>query len=67
MGRRVEDLSKSVTDLIVNMKSVTFGVPPINEVTISERALTTAELKRMINYSFGDPSIGMLAQVRVDR
>ena len=63
LGRRVDDLSKSVTDLLVNLKLVTVGVPPNNEVVVTERGLKTADLLKVIVHSFGDASIGMLAQV----
>lgn len=35
LGKRVEDLSKAVTDLLVRQKQVTVGLPPSNEVIVS--------------------------------
>lgn len=35
LGKRVEDLAKAVTDLLVRQKQVTVGMPPNNEFTIT--------------------------------
>ena len=35
LGKRVEDLSKAVTDLLVRQKQVTVGLPPDSEVIVS--------------------------------
>lgn len=35
LGKRVEDLAKSVTDLLVRQKQITVGMPPNNEHTIT--------------------------------
>lgn len=35
LGKRVEDLAKAVTDLLVRQKQVTVGMPPNNEYTIT--------------------------------
>lgn len=33
LGKRVEDLAKAVTDLLVRQKQVTVGMPPIYGIT----------------------------------
>ncbi len=63
LGRRVEELSKCVTDLVVNMNKVAVGTPGDKEILISEERLKPADLSRLIQESFNDPSTGMLAQV----
>ncbi|KAF2355588.1 Glycoside hydrolase family 15/Phosphorylase b kinase regulatory chain family [Trinorchestia longiramus] len=62
LGKRVEDLAKAVTDLLVRQKQVTVGVPPHAEVTIT-RPLPTTELRSLINKAYGsDESTAMLTQ-----
>ncbi|KAG0410769.1 hypothetical protein HPB47_012118 [Ixodes persulcatus] len=62
LGKRVEDLAKSVTDLLVRQKQVTVGMPPHNEHTIT-RPLSTRELRAIINRAHrGDQSTAMLTQ-----
>ncbi|XP_064466085.1 probable phosphorylase b kinase regulatory subunit alpha [Ornithodoros turicata] len=62
LGKRVEDLAKSMTDLLVRQKQVTVGMPPQNEYTIT-RPLSTKELRTIINRAHrGDQSTAMLTQ-----
>lgn len=62
LGKRVEDLAKSVTDLLVRQKQVTVGMPPHNEEVIT-RPLTTKELLKIIARAHkGDQSTAMLTQ-----
>ncbi|CAN8005577.1 unnamed protein product [Ixodes hexagonus] len=62
LGKRVEDLAKSVTDLLVRQKQVTVGMPPHNEHTIT-RPLSTRELRAIIARAHrGDQSTAMLTQ-----
>ena len=62
LGKRVEDLSKAVTDLLVRQKQVTVGVPPIHEKTITA-PLPAQELRALINKAYGDDeSTAMLTQ-----
>jgi len=63
LGKRVEDLSKSVTDLLVRQKQVTVGMPSVNEVTLSGGKLTSVELRSCIHSAYGgDESTAMLSQ-----
>ena len=63
LGRRVEDLSKSVTDMLVRQKQVTVGMPPHNEVILSGGQLKSRELRRIIHRAYhGDESMAMLTQ-----
>lgn len=63
LGKRVEDLSKSVTDLLVRQKQVTVGMPPNREVIISGGVLKSRDLKFIIhNACSGDESASMLSQ-----
>lgn len=48
LGKRVEDLSKAITDLLVRQKQVTVGMPPTNESTITA-PLPEAELRQLIH------------------
>lgn len=56
LGKRVEDLAKSVTDLLVRQKQITVGMPPNNEHTItaplpeSELRLILMPLKLLFSY-----------------
>ncbi|XP_075551980.1 putative phosphorylase b kinase regulatory subunit alpha isoform X1 [Dermacentor variabilis] len=62
LGKRVEDLAKTVTDLLVRQKQVTVGMPPNNEEVIT-RPLSTNELRTIImRVHKGDQSTAMLAQ-----
>ncbi|XP_059080504.1 probable phosphorylase b kinase regulatory subunit alpha isoform X1 [Tigriopus californicus] len=63
LGKKVEDLSKSVTDLLVRQKQVTVGMPPNSETKISGGKLTSTELRQIIHEAYdGDESMAMLSQ-----
>ena len=63
LGRRVDDLSKAVTDMVVRQKQVTVGMPPHNEVIVSGGTLKSGELRRIIHQAYrGDESVAMLTQ-----
>ncbi|XP_050527326.1 probable phosphorylase b kinase regulatory subunit alpha isoform X1 [Daktulosphaira vitifoliae] len=62
LGKRVEDLAKALTDLLVRQKQVTIGMPPFNEHTIST-PLPENELRQVIHDAYGDDeSTAMLTQ-----
>ncbi|XP_075158461.1 putative phosphorylase b kinase regulatory subunit alpha isoform X10 [Haematobia irritans] len=62
LGKRVEDLAKAVTDLLVRQKQVTVGMPPNNEYTITA-PLPEADLRQLIHDAYGDDeSTAMLTQ-----
>nr|CAD7453579.1 unnamed protein product [Timema tahoe] len=62
LGKRVEDLAKAVTDLLVRQKQVTVGMPPSNEHTITA-PLPEMELRTLIHQAYGDDeSTAMLTQ-----
>ncbi|KAJ4450782.1 hypothetical protein ANN_02212, partial [Periplaneta americana] len=62
LGKRVEDLAKAVTDLLVRQKQVTVGMPPSNEHTITA-PLPEIELRQLIHQAYGDDeSTAMLTQ-----
>ncbi|KAH0947136.1 hypothetical protein HN011_006147 [Eciton burchellii] len=62
LGKRVEDLAKAVTDLLVRQKQVTVGMPPSNEHTIVA-PLPENELRTVIHQAYGDDeSTAMLTQ-----
>uniref|UniRef100_A0A2S2PNV0 Phosphorylase b kinase regulatory subunit n=1 Tax=Schizaphis graminum TaxID=13262 RepID=A0A2S2PNV0_SCHGA len=62
LGKRVEDLAKALTDLLVRQKQVTIGMPPFNEHTIST-PLPEGELRQVIHDAYGDDeSTAMLTQ-----
>ncbi|CAB3360738.1 Hypothetical predicted protein [Cloeon dipterum] len=62
LGKRVEDLAKAVTDLLVRQKQVTVGMPPVSEHTITA-PLPEAELRQLIHQAHGDDeSTAMLTQ-----
>ncbi|XP_030080098.1 probable phosphorylase b kinase regulatory subunit alpha isoform X6 [Drosophila hydei] len=62
LGKRVEDLGKAVTDLLVRQKQVTVGMPPNNEYTITA-PLPEVELRQLIHDAYGDDeSTAMLTQ-----
>ncbi|XP_063604893.1 probable phosphorylase b kinase regulatory subunit alpha isoform X11 [Penaeus indicus] len=62
LGKRVEDLAKAVTDLLVRQKQVTVGLPPLHEVTITA-PLPASELRVLIHNAYGaDESTAMLTQ-----
>ncbi|XP_015515360.1 probable phosphorylase b kinase regulatory subunit alpha isoform X1 [Neodiprion pinetum] len=62
LGKRVEDLAKAVTDLLVRQKQVTVGMPPSNEYTIVA-PLPENELRSLIHQAYGDDeSTAMLTQ-----
>ncbi|XP_053948327.1 probable phosphorylase b kinase regulatory subunit alpha isoform X10 [Anastrepha obliqua] len=62
LGKRVEDLAKAVTDLLVRQKQVTVGMPPNNEYTITA-PLPEVELRQLIHDTYGDDeSTAMLTQ-----
>ncbi|XP_013788162.2 probable phosphorylase b kinase regulatory subunit alpha, partial [Limulus polyphemus] len=62
LGKRVEDLPKAVTDLLVRQKQFTVGMPPFSEYTIT-RPLPSKELRTVINKAYReDQSTAMLTQ-----
>ncbi|CAH0759086.1 unnamed protein product [Diatraea saccharalis] len=62
LGKRVEDLAKAVTDLLVRQKQITVGMPPKNEHTITA-PLPENELRQLIHLAYGDDeSTAMLTQ-----
>lgn len=62
LGKRVEDLAKAVTDLLVRQKQVTVGMPPNNEHTIVA-PLPENELRSLIHQAYGDDeSTAMLTE-----
>ncbi|XP_025602428.1 probable phosphorylase b kinase regulatory subunit alpha isoform X4 [Athalia rosae] len=62
LGKRVEDLAKAVTDLLVRQKQVTVGMPPSHEHTIVA-PLPENELRSLIHQAYGDDeSTAMLTQ-----
>uniref|UniRef100_A0A1L8E243 Phosphorylase b kinase regulatory subunit n=1 Tax=Nyssomyia neivai TaxID=330878 RepID=A0A1L8E243_9DIPT len=62
LGKRVEDLAKAVTDLLVRQKQVTVGMPPNHEHTITA-PLPETELRQLIHEAYGDDeSTAMLTQ-----
>ncbi|XP_053664550.1 probable phosphorylase b kinase regulatory subunit alpha isoform X2 [Anopheles marshallii] len=62
LGKRVEDLAKAVTDLLVRQKQVTVGMPPNSEHTITA-PLPEMELRSVIHEAYGDDeSTAMLSQ-----
>ncbi|CAH2063468.1 unnamed protein product, partial [Iphiclides podalirius] len=62
LGKRVEDLAKAVTDLLVRQKQITVGMPPSNEHTITA-PLPENELRQLIHLAYGDDeSTAMLTQ-----
>lgn len=64
LGKKVEDLAKAVTDLLVRQKQVTVGMPPLNEYTIT-RPQPAKQLRIIIYKAHGaDKSAAMLTQVR---
>ncbi|KAG0412106.1 hypothetical protein HPB47_010745 [Ixodes persulcatus] len=62
LGKKVEDLAKAVTDLLVRQKQVTVGMPPMNEYTIT-RPQPAKQLRIIIYKAYGgDKSAAMLTQ-----
>jgi phosphorylase kinase alpha/beta subunit len=62
LGKRVEDLAKAVTDLLVRQKQVTVGMPP-NQERIITGPLPEIELRQLIHQVYGDDeSTAMLTQ-----
>ncbi|EEB10958.1 phosphorylase B kinase alpha, kpb1, putative [Pediculus humanus corporis] len=62
LGKRSDDLAKSVTDLVVRQKQVTIGMPPVSEQTITG-AIPDLELRQLIHQAYGDDqSSSMLTQ-----
>ncbi|XP_029823211.1 probable phosphorylase b kinase regulatory subunit alpha isoform X1 [Ixodes scapularis] len=62
LGKKVEDLAKAVTDLLVRQKQVTVGMPPMNEYTIT-RPQPAKQLRIIIYKTYGgDKSAVMLTQ-----
>ncbi|XP_045480268.1 probable phosphorylase b kinase regulatory subunit alpha isoform X3 [Harmonia axyridis] len=62
LGKRVEDLAKAVTDLLVRQKQITVGMPPNNEHTITA-PLPENDLRLLIHEAYGeDDSTAMLTQ-----
>ncbi|CAG0893584.1 unnamed protein product, partial [Darwinula stevensoni] len=62
LGKRVEDLAKALTDLLVRQKQVTVGMPPHHERTITA-PLPSTELRKLIHAAYGDDeSSAMLTQ-----
>lgn len=52
LGKRVEDLAKAVTDLLVRQKQITVGMPPNNEHTITA-PLPESDLRLLIHEAYG--------------
>lgn len=62
LGKRVQDLNKAVTDMLVRQKQITVGIPPYSERTIT-RPLPFNELRYLIHGAYGeDESTAMLTQ-----
>lgn len=62
LNKQVEDLAKSLTDLLVRQKQVTVGMPPNCECTIA-RPMTSRDLTTLITRAHGgELSIAMLSQ-----
>lgn len=62
LGKRVEDLAKAITDLLVRQKQITIGMPPNSEQTITA-PLPEIELRHIIHLAYGDDeSTAMLTQ-----
>ncbi|XP_055331267.1 probable phosphorylase b kinase regulatory subunit alpha [Paramacrobiotus metropolitanus] len=62
LDKRVEDLARAVSDLIVHQKQVTVGMPSDNEITIT-RPLPPDELQHLIRNAYkADSSTAMLTQ-----
>ncbi|XP_054163933.1 probable phosphorylase b kinase regulatory subunit alpha isoform X2 [Oppia nitens] len=62
LGKQVEDLAKSVADLLVRQKQITVGQPPHYEQAII-RPLPAKELRQIIDQTHGgDQSTAMLTQ-----
>lgn len=62
LNKQVEDLAKSLTDLLVRQKQVTIGKPPNCECTIV-RPMTSRDLTNLITQAHGgEPSTAMLSQ-----
>ncbi|XP_071056411.1 probable phosphorylase b kinase regulatory subunit alpha isoform X1 [Onthophagus taurus] len=62
LGKRVEDLAKAITDLLVRQKQITIGMPPHNEHTITA-PLPESDLRMLIHEAYGgDDSSAMLTQ-----
>lgn len=62
LNKQVEDLAKSLTDLLVRQKQVTIGMPPSCECTIT-RPMTSRDLTTLITRAHGnEPSTAMLSQ-----
>lgn len=56
LGKRVEDLAKAVTDLLVRQKQVTVGMPPNNEYTITGmRPFSYSDTDRLSSKRFFSP------------
>jgi hypothetical protein len=62
LNKQVEDLAKSLTDLLVRQKQVTVGMPPNCECTIT-RPMTSRDLSTLITRAHGgELSTAMLSQ-----
>lgn len=62
LGKKVEDLAKAVTDLLVRQKQVTIGMPSLCEETIT-RPIPSKDLIQIIHNAHGsDQSTAMLTQ-----
>uniref|UniRef100_A0A6G1SQ45 Phosphorylase b kinase regulatory subunit n=1 Tax=Aceria tosichella TaxID=561515 RepID=A0A6G1SQ45_9ACAR len=62
LNKQVEDLAKSLTDLLVRQKQVTVGLPPNCECTIT-RPMTSRDLSTLITRAHGgELSTAMLSQ-----
>jgi len=62
LNKQVEDLAKSLTDLLVRQKQVTVGLPPNCECTIT-RPMTSRDLSALITRAHGgELSTAMLSQ-----
>ena len=63
LGKRVDDLAKAVTDLLVRQKQVTIGLPPNNEVIITGRTIKSRDIILLIHNAYrGDECMTMLTQ-----
>lgn len=62
LNKQVEDLAKSLTDLLVRQKQVTVGMPPNCECTVT-RPMTSRDLTTLITRAHGgELSTAMLSQ-----
>ncbi|XP_020901994.1 phosphorylase b kinase regulatory subunit alpha, liver isoform [Exaiptasia diaphana] len=63
LQKEVEDLAECCTDLLVNQKQITIGIPQDGKEEVITRPLPSSELKKIIYKVFGeDMSTGVLTQ-----